>query len=763
MRNLLFPSVVVLLTCGSSLVVNATSSENTQVKNSSSMQAYSGVFNTPNAEVVDWGNFAFSYSDNYSDRASQFIDKPGFVVANDMKFAVGLLPNLEVVGRLATRNWDCNSFEESGCGFRDLSGSFKWQVPFIPKDWFSVALGGQDVAGAASFSEAYYLTASKEFNFKSFGALRTSAGVSTSDNTIGYMDGVIGSVEYQPVEYLQVAAEYDANAVNVGVKLFAPERWLPNGWDIHVGAQLYSSDDARNERDQWFSFGISVPLGNSNTRANSKTGTNAPNGSNTLRSESASLRGKTKADPETSSGSVGKETRSLKNTSDTLRSESATLRDRSKVDSKTLEDFAAYLVDYGFESVSVGVMERGTNTPNGSNTLRSESAALRGKVEADPETSSVNGGEGTAALRGNDGNIVVVRFENNLFNRDEREAVNVVTDLVRSRLGVDAVIELTNYGLVVSSHAVLQNGGEYASLQADSDWFAEDSIDWLVDDSASAHFVPRLILSPKLVSFIGTEYGAYDYQLVLSSNVQMSLWPGAVIDIRHLSNTLANSDDFDDGEYFKQYYGIKEGIDRRMFHQSFKLPFQITSKFSYGRMDGEFDGGLNETRWANEANTHRVNVLYGEFESEISAWGGKKTLEYTPKLIKYRYRYKPLNWDVELTAGEYMQGDKGFTLRSLHWFGDVQVGVRYRKTKFDDIDGGEEEDFVAFGFSIPLTFGKSMKSSYGVQVRGTEQWDYYVETNLESEGNANLIKTGFGQEPRLYHNLNQAYFNRDRN
>ncbi len=742
---------------------------NNAVKNSYSMQAFTGVFNTPNAEVIDYGVFGFSYSDNYFDQGHISAKTEGFQRATDLKFGVGILPNVEIVGRLGTRHWDMNGYTDpnkSDFGFRDLSGSIKWQIPFIPKDWFSLAVGGQDVGGSVVKSEAYYVTASKEFSFANWGAVRTSFGVATSDNAIGYMDGVIGSVEYQPVEYFQVAAEYDANAVNVGVKAFAPESWLPNGWDVYVSAQLYSSDDEHNERDQWFNFGVSVPLGGSSYSGRSAV-RNVERG--TGNEERGTRNGElgTGNYVDSGRGSAAQNNARLKPRQPGARENSARLKPRQP-SREALTEFGDYLVDYGFESVSVGT----------------RNAEL--------------------------GTKVVVRFENNLFNRDEREAVAVVADLVRARLGVDAVVELTNYGLIVSSNYVLGTGsGERGTWNEErgtgneergttnavsgignkevlagrredetgdeetgawnddiselySDWFGGDSVEWVVDDASSAHFVPRLILAPELASLVGTEYGAYDYQLVLSSNLQMSLWDGAVVDIRHYSDTIANSDDFNDGAFFYRKHGIREGIDRRLFHQTLALPYNVFTKFSYGRIYGVSDGLLNETRWATSDNIHRLSVLAGDFEDTTRGWNGRKTY-HKPLLFKYRYRYQPLNWDIELTAGEYWGGDKGFTLRSLHWFGNTQVGIRYKKTKFDDADGGEEEDFIAFGFSIPLTFGKSMSSNYGAQVRGIEQWDYYIETSLTDKNTGNTIKTGFGKEPRLYHNLNQAYFNRDRN
>jgi hypothetical protein len=55
-----------------------------------------------------------------------------------------------------------------------------------------------------------------------------------------------------------------------------------------------------------------------------------------------------------------------------------------------------------------------------------------------------------------------------------------------------------------------------------------------------------------------------------------------------------------------------------------------------------------------------------------------------------------------------------------------------------------------------------MKSKYGFQIKGIEQWNYSVQTSLTDKNTGNSIKSGFGIEPALYHNLNQAYFNRDR-
>ncbi|TRX57162.1 YjbH domain-containing protein [Thalassomonas sp. M1454] len=652
-----------------------------------SANAYTGVFNTPNTQVINWGDFEFNYSDNFTDTRGGFLEDGGFARAHDLKFGVGILPNVEVVGRLASRDLDCNGFEESGCGFRDLSGSLKWHLDFISNDYFDLTVGVQDLGGAANYSEAYYALASAEYSLNEWGAVRVNLGVSSSDNNFGYMDGVFSSVEYQVFEWIQIAAEHDANAFNAGFKFSTPSAYLPKDWQLYANAQLYSSDDEHNEHDAWFSAGVVVPL-EQTASSQYQHSLNHSVGEEVVNVEVLG----SKADEPLAA-----------------RSKVAALQSNNGFD--LLEQ---RLISEGFESVAIGLM----NTD------------------------------------------VVIRVENNIYNRNEFDAVASVRHIALMILGdIQGVIQITNAGIVSYIEPIRANSEVNQSLASAQ---YNSNVDWQVENIESAHFVPRLTLAPEVKSLVGTEYGTFDYDFALSSRLQMSVWSGGVIEVRHLSDTISNSDDFEDGEYIQGKYGLTDGIDTRLFHQSFALPYNFFTQFSYGRIEDNVDGLLNETRWADNSNTHRFNLLYGDYESEINAWGGKRNVDHAPKLIKYRYRYLPLNWDLELTAGEYWHGDKGFTFRSLHWFGNVQVGLRYSRTKFDDVDGGEEEDFVALGFSIPLNFSKSMKSDLGFQIKGSEQWDYYVQTNLESEGTANTIKTGFAKEPRLYHNLNQAYFNRDR-
>jgi len=697
--------------------------ENKKVTNTVSMQGFTGIFNTPNAAIINYGDFSFSYSDNFYDQGHLSNKIMGHQKTTDLKFGLGILQGLEIVGRLATAQWNCNLYFDDGCGFRDLSASLKYQIPFIPNDWFELAVGGQDVGGSVIKSEAYYGVASKTFDFEQVGNVRVSVGYSSSENALGFMNGGFGSVEYQPFELMQVSAEYDVNAVNIGVKVFAPKEWLPTDWRVSASAQLYSSEKERNEKSNWFSFDVNIPLGTTTPRPSSQAIAN--------RAMKLASTSKNKTQPNKPSSSAEHQLvvieKSLTKSSEKQLSDNTNARFASihKINLGSIEKFATYVTDYGFESVSIGLN-------------KSEKG-------------------------------LVVEFENNLYNRNEDDAINVMARLISQKLPINTELNLLNYGLVVQTVNLVFTENSVLDIKSNKANSSENYLlnllpgnndKWLVNNASSAYFTPRITLAPALSSLVGTEYGAFDYQVIGSVNPQMSLWPGAVVDIRYMSDTILASDDFEDSKYIKRRFSIIKGIDRRLIHQAFALPLNVFTQFSFGRIYGNADGILNETRYVTDNGNHRFSLLVGDFEDKQV--GNIAQVSHQPKLAKYRFRYRPLNWDIEVTAGEYWKGDKGFTLKSSHWFGNAQINLQYNRTKFDEIDGGEEEDFFAIGFSIPLNFGKSMNSKSGFQIKGIEQWNYNVQTSLTDKNTGNDIKTGFGIEPALYHNLNQAYFNRDR-
>ncbi|TOH82811.1 hypothetical protein CGI72_05410 [Vibrio parahaemolyticus] len=175
---------------------------------------------------------------------------------------MGLLEGLEAHGRIITTNYSANCFVD-GCGIRDLSMSFKYQIPnYWSTDNFNIAVGVEDFGGELSYFDAYYGVA--DYTLEDI-PLRLSIGYGKSDNVLGALDGAFGSIEYQPFDFVQFMGEYDSAEFNSSVKFFTPESLLPYDMTASLSYQVYSDHDT-DDQAIW-NAALSVPLITNYTRS----------------------------------------------------------------------------------------------------------------------------------------------------------------------------------------------------------------------------------------------------------------------------------------------------------------------------------------------------------------------------------------------------------------------------------------------------------------------------------------------------------------
>ena len=218
--------------------------------NLTSYQSFTGLGFTPNAQVIDTGDFHLSFS--------QGVPYKGTIAQLDDWFiGAGVLPGVEAGGRIVTQTYDCNLYFDSDCGdIRDLSASVKVQVPYVyDLTGIQLAVGAQDVGGAASNFRAAYVVADK--TFEDYG-LRVSSGFGKSDLSLGIMDGPFGGVEWQPLPFAQLVGEYDASELNVTAKVFTPEGFLPYGIQTSAHVELYSGHE--NSDQTLWGINTDIPL-----------------------------------------------------------------------------------------------------------------------------------------------------------------------------------------------------------------------------------------------------------------------------------------------------------------------------------------------------------------------------------------------------------------------------------------------------------------------------------------------------------------------
>ncbi len=663
-----------------------------EFQHSLAQEPYTGLLKTPNAQVADYGLAQFDFS-NPIERSSGYIDGYNYMAT------AGLFPGLEVTGRIATQEHDSNCFTE-GCGIRDLSASAKYQLPFIPKEWFDVAIGARDMGGAANNFRAYYGVLSKQWQ-----QLRFTAGAGTSESALGQLDGPFGGVEWQPLDWLQFLAEYDANSVNVGARLFTPQQWSPNGWQAYTSVQVYQQED-RAERDYWFGVGIKMPmwLGSKPPVAASQQNRVTPEEIADANQRLATVSQETAIAPAPVASSY------------VTSAATASVVPVTPVNQPVIADsqpLVAQLQQAGFESIQAAVID----------------------------------------------NQLVVALENNRYNWNELDALGValglMADYAPAQTGELQLILLNQKLPVLSvsttrscAQAYLQQTGHCDNRTTFFDVSTRDLNKQFAKlkaqpETSNASFRPRLIVAPAIRSNIATEYGVVDYSLALSSNLQLPLWQGAMFDTRHFA-PLSESDDYEDGAIWGNSRYESE-FDRVLVHQAFRLPADLFTKFSAGRIMSDYEGVQNETRWESAQGAHRFKLETARFTND------ERDHTATPVLGSYRYYHADWDWAGELTVGEFWEGDKGYKLVSKHWFGDTEIRLFLRDTR---------EQIAGIEFAIPLTLRQDMKPTRIGQIRGAEQFAYGIETLVGKDHNR--LTSGIGITPGLTHNVDQVYFNRDR-
>src|SRR5690606_26883408 len=117
----------------------------------------------------------------------------------------------------------------------------------------------------------------------------------------------------------------------------------------------------------------------------------------------------------------------------------------------------------------------------------------------------------------------VIRFENNVYNRDEREALWDAAERLQAAQSGHASVQLVllNQGIVVARRHV-QLDGDVPRLATVADTALPAN--WQAIDGNGPWWKPRVMLSPNITSAIGTEYGVWDASYALGTEVSASLW-----------------------------------------------------------------------------------------------------------------------------------------------------------------------------------------------------------------------------------------------
>lgn len=652
---------------------------------------------TPSAQLQPWGTAAVGYDNEVV--GGPVTARQG-TAGHNLVAGFGLLPNLEISGRLAssTRNTNCYTDD---CGLRDLSFNFKAGAPLDRDGLWLLAAGATDLGGQTENFRSLYgvLTYRPDPVSLSLGYARRQG---TPRGTAGSpLDGVFASAAYRPLAWMQTHVEYADSQAWAGARVFAPAEWLPAGWSAHLGATVRVRGDNRTARN-WWSVGLSVPL--YKVPAARAAGELAFSGDGLPASTRVS--------------------------SDTVAPASAPLPTDAPatappppvpVTDVQLRELAELLRLKGFEDIAVG---------------RGADGAVA--VRVDNATYNVNTADGLGVALG-----VIARHL-----AEQRAGYRLV--LTQRQL---AIVGVTGQAdclaqWIAAGPALCTAGQLYTPGTTSLDALLNDTT-WVVAHRAPSWATTRLLLEPILRSALATEYGMFDYSAGVRVTLQQPLWQGAYAEVSHVT-ALSESGDYRAGAVFGPNR-LQSGTDRVLLHQLWRVPVErwlgsgdedaaagwgasaVTALAAVGRIDVNYRGAFAELRWEPGEGRHRWGLEGGGFERTTSSYDRLLPMHARTLLASYRYAYTPTRTSAELTAGQFLYNDRGVQLGIRQWFDDVSVSLYVRRTTFPSETGARTS--AGIELSVPLTPRKDMSPGHGIQVLGQPHWNYAVATRIREPSN----------------------------
>ncbi|WP_462146616.1 YjbH domain-containing protein [Pseudoalteromonas gelatinilytica] len=521
-----------------------------KISNYQSFTGYTGLINTPNASVIDVGHIDIGYNNMLDLRGRKYVDGHNFI------FSAGLFDGLEVSGQIAAVSMNDNLFYTEGKGqLRDLSFNAKYQIPYIPKDWFTVAVGAKDIGGAANNYETYYAVASKElWDF------RFSAGYAVSDRISGQMDGPFAGVEWQPFEWFALQAEHDADAFNAAAKVTIPKKWLYDIGELTLTSRFYSNTDYSEEDTSW-GVNFKMPLF---TKPEYEAIESAPEPVVSESDELAYFKLNANKEPVTIKDPNAH--RYFESNKEMTR-QAATLKHA--------------LVKDGFESVQVGF-----------NNDKQIAVKFENSVFNRNDLDAIG--------------LVLGRVAQ--YVTSEGAEFNVLMSKQDiPQLSLKGQVDEYREFIVSKKHPeVIVYQGAMPLPRA---------LTWVgLMNTSTPYFKPRVSLSPVLRNNYATELGVYDFSFAVRADVDVPLWQGAGLNLGGQVH-VADSDDYEKDAPFR-YYREESEFDRATLYQTFALPYGIYNQTQIGYFKDyqDYMGIQNETTWLSPEGRHKVSANIGYFD-----------------------------------------------------------------------------------------------------------------------------------------------------
>ena len=600
----------------------------------------------------------------------------------------GLSDFLEVGGRIAANTTNVNLYAADG-GDRDLSASAKLQLnPLLgyASSPLKVSLGASDVGGAATLFRTYYGVASYAGNGWSASAGYSKAGERNIQHNPMQGAFVNGSLNILP--WLDVQAE--STSARTWLALAAKNDSLLSSWGAPAGTAIYAKINSQVRGSNlvggspWLDVGIRLPLDWTQIKQ-PKPSPDVParqpaQGNNyvvAITQTTAYADLQAKPEPHKTAQVPPQ----------------ATSKDPPSM-SQYAQELAQRLVQSGLEGVSVGVI----------------GDMLIVKASDMVYEHSLLDGAGVALRQ---------------MAQNVHEQINQYR-YVHARWGTPA-IGFT--GDIRCLKDWLEHGLKCMTMDAAQPVFRNLSrwttnVPWEVQNLQDIRYKPRVKLNTVQNYYAATEFSLLDYSIGVNVQPSMLLWEGGSLEaskIYHLHSTSG----FNRGEVFN-FTRIRDGMNSIMLTHIQKLKDGFSGRINVGQIGtGFYKGGHAELRWDSLDGQYAAGFNQGYWMADnerIQAVG-------RPATVYARYAPPLRDWTLEMVAGRYWYGDKGFSVVSGHWVGDVKMSLFVRRSLPPEQfwPGKRGATFAGLEVSFPLTPRRAMNAE-SYQIKGSPRFGLSLST-----------------------------------
>lgn len=663
---------------------------------------FTGAINSPSADVLSPGLVSAAWSNSNPER---WRASPATGNAGSLNLGFGVLPGLEIVGRLAFEgDLRCSMYaavSEPCSGLRDLSAGAKYQLPFQLGHSTRLAIGATDVGGAATNFRSYYGVATS-----TLGALDLSLGYARGSHASPSLDGAFGSAQAFLTEHWRALAEYDSHELRAGLRYIRP---LTDQLALELGASHKLS--RRTEQQSWQAgLGLTYSLGkqalNEGTRRPALAPAAAP----------VSV-----ATPQPATSNIVTPAAAIAPPLQPSAPGAALAR------ASRAQQIASGLEGAGFYSVWVGFDD------DGEWVIQAEPLAWR-KSRLD-------------AL------AVALAFWHKQAQANERLhlVLTYLQDPVLSvRTSAACLTRFTEGGWWCDGQAALRLSPGPLPATPALGWSVAPEAGW-------AALRPQIELGPVLHQRVGTELALYDASLGMSAGWELAfgrglLWQG------ELTLPVTNTINFADGAVFAGDR-IQRRLENSTLSRQLALSPRLWAQTSLGYIMHNDYGGQLDLVWLSPQGSLRLGALAGYYQGNDRRGPGNELLRHPLGLASARWSLIDGRWAAEIQAGQFYNQDRGIRLASQHWFGDNRLTLHYRNT---ELGSGPETKRLQFaGFQISMPIGQRAATQLGrATLRGADQWSYGLESKVG--GSDNAITTGTGVVPEARHGLISDTLDKDR-